>query len=67
MDNLSAGNNCPVINNRSYDNCLYADILGTIDLGIVILNIKRQEVIFKNKFYSIKSSLSIKLKTRNKS
>jgi signal transduction histidine kinase len=52
MDNFSIGNNCPAINNKNFGNCLYADIMETIDLGIVILSIKKQEVIFKNKFSS---------------
>ena len=52
MDNFSTGNNCQAIDNKNFGNCLYADIMETIDLGIVILNIKRQEVIFKNKFSS---------------
>ena len=52
MDNFSAENNCPAIYNKNFGNCLYADIMETIDLGIVILSIKRQEVIFNNKFSS---------------
>ncbi len=52
MDNFSAGNSGQVINKTNFDNYLYADILETIDLGIVILSIKRQEVLFKNKSYS---------------
>lgn len=52
MDNFSTGNNCPAINNKNFGNCLYADIMETIDLGIVILSIEGQEIIFKNKFSS---------------
>ena len=52
MDNFSTGNNCPAIDNKNFGNCLYADIMETIDLGIVILSIKGQEIIFKNKFSS---------------
>jgi signal transduction histidine kinase len=50
MNNLLIGNDCPAINNKNFSNCLYSDIIETIDLGIVILNIKGQEIIFKNKF-----------------
>ena len=34
------------------DNSLYASIMETIDLGIVILGVKRKDLIFKNKFAS---------------
>ena len=52
MDNFLVESNCPVINNKSPGNCLYAYIMETIDLGIVILAIKEQEIVFKNKFAS---------------
>ena len=35
---------------KNLDNSLYASIMETIDLGIVILDIKKRHLIFKNKF-----------------
>jgi len=52
MNNFLIKSNCPVINNKSPGNCLYAYIMETIDLGIVILGVKEKEIIFKNKFAS---------------
>ncbi len=50
MDNFSAANNCPVINDKNFGDCIYADIMESIDLGIIVLGIKKQEILFKNKF-----------------
>jgi signal transduction histidine kinase len=52
MDNFLIESNCPVIKDKSPGNCLYAYIMETIDLGIVILGVKEKEIIFKNKFAS---------------
>ena len=52
MNNFLIESNCPVINNKSPGNCLYAYIMETIDLGIVILGVKEKEIVFKNKFAS---------------
>ena len=52
MKNFLIESNCPVINNKSPGNCLYAYIMETIDLGIVILGVKEKEIVFKNKFAS---------------
>jgi signal transduction histidine kinase len=52
MNNFLIESNCPVINNKSPGNCLYAYIMETIDLGIIILSVKEKEIIFKNKFAS---------------
>jgi signal transduction histidine kinase len=50
MDHFSAADNCPVIRDKNFGECIYADIMETIDLGIVVLGIKKQEIVFKNKF-----------------
>jgi signal transduction histidine kinase len=50
MNKFLIESNCPVINKKSPGNCLYAYIMETIDLGIVILGVKEKEIIFKNKF-----------------
>jgi signal transduction histidine kinase len=50
MDHFPAANNCPVINDKNFGDCIYADIMETIDLGIVVLGIKKKEIVFKNKF-----------------
>ncbi len=52
MNNFLIESNCPVINKKSPGNCLYAYIMETIDLGIVILGVKEKEIVFKNKFAS---------------
>ncbi len=44
--------NCPAISRKDPGNCLYAYIMESIDLGIIILGIKKQEIVFKNKFAS---------------
>ena len=53
MDDFFLASACPAIKNKARVNCLYAYIMENIDLGIVILGLKRQEVIFKNKFASV--------------
>jgi len=50
MNDFFLENTCPAIKNKEPSRCLYAYIMETIDLGIVILGLKKQEVIFKNKF-----------------
>lgn len=52
MNKFLIESNCPVINKKSPGNCLYAYIMETIDLGIVILGVKEKEIVFKNKFAS---------------
>jgi signal transduction histidine kinase len=52
MNNFLIESNCPVINNKSPGNCLYAYIMETIDLGIVILSVKEKKIVFNNKFAS---------------
>ena len=42
--------NCPAMSRKDPGNCLYAYIMESIDLGIVILGIKKQEIVFKNDF-----------------
>ena len=52
MDDFFIASTCPIINNKEPGNCLYAYIMESIDLGVVILSLKRQEIIFRNKFAS---------------
>ena len=52
MNDFFIDSNCPAINRKDPGNCLYAYIMESIDLGIVILGIKKQEIVFKNKFAS---------------
>ncbi|HPD57774.1 MAG TPA: HAMP domain-containing sensor histidine kinase [Smithellaceae bacterium] len=52
MDDFFSASNCPAMKNKGPGNCLYAYIMENIDLGIVILGLKRHEIIFKNKFAS---------------
>ncbi|HDQ03771.1 MAG TPA: HAMP domain-containing histidine kinase [Deltaproteobacteria bacterium] len=52
MDNFFIENSCPALKNNKPDTCLYTYIMDSIDLGIVILGVKRREIIFKNKFAS---------------
>jgi len=41
---------CHSLLNKNIGNCIYADIMNTIDLGVILLSIEDQEIIFKNKF-----------------
>lgn len=41
---------CHVLLNKNLGDCIYADIMDTIDLGIILLSIEDQEILFKNKF-----------------
>jgi signal transduction histidine kinase len=50
LEQFSARHNCRGIINKNMGDCIYADIMETIDLGIIVLGIKNQEIIFKNKF-----------------
>jgi len=52
MDDFFIASTCPIISNKKPGNCLYAHIMESIDLGVVILSLKRQEIIFRNKFAS---------------
>lgn len=52
MDDFFIASNCPAIKSNDPSSCLYLYIMESIDLGIVILGLKRQEIIFKNKFAS---------------
>ena len=40
---------CPNFENLSFDNCLYADILKNIDVGIIVLDLKEDQIAFQNK------------------
>jgi signal transduction histidine kinase len=44
-----SGRNCPISKTPCLGECIYADILDDINLGIVGFNIQRKEVFFQNK------------------
>jgi len=42
---------CPLSNSKNSGNsCIYAEIMETIDLGIIVMGIKKQEIVFINSF-----------------
>jgi signal transduction histidine kinase len=40
---------CPVFATQSFSTCMYADILKNIDVGIIVLDIKEDQIAFQNK------------------
>jgi len=40
---------CPVLEAQSFSACVYADILKHIDVGIIVLDIKEEQIAFQNK------------------
>jgi signal transduction histidine kinase len=40
---------CPVFETHSFSTCMYADILKNIDVGIIVLDIKEDQIAFQNK------------------
>lgn len=40
---------CPFFNNQSISTCIYADILQNIDVGIILLDIRDDQIAFQNK------------------
>lgn len=44
-----SGSSCPICKTQNFDECLYANILDDINLGIIGLDISSEEVFFQNK------------------
>jgi signal transduction histidine kinase len=40
---------CPVFETQSFSTCIYADILKNIDVGVIVLDIKEDQIAFQNK------------------
>lgn len=44
------GRICPISKTECSGRCIYAEIMETIDLGIIVLDIKNEKVVFENEF-----------------